>query len=84
MEATLFALLRQRLVLLQVNVVSSAHHFISALVHLIPSCGPALASFWLPLDFKREIYSDAFHLKRSDTHCSYQQFESANHLKQEK
>ncbi len=28
------------------------------------------------------IYSDAFHLKRSDTHCSYQQFESGNHLKQ--
>lgn len=40
-EATLFALLR--LVLLQVNVVSSTHHLVSAPVHLIPSCGPAPA-----------------------------------------
>lgn len=63
-------------------MVVSFHHFVSALVHLIPSCGPSLASFWLALDFKGEIYSDAFHLKRSDTLCSYQQFESANHLKQ--
>lgn len=78
-DAMLFALLSKK-----VDVVSSPHHLVSALDHLIPSCAPALASFWLPLDLKREIYSDAFHLKRSDTHCSYQQFESANHLKQEK
>ncbi len=77
-----FVLLRQRLVPLQVDA-----SYFSPSICIRSSASdslmrPIVGKFLAPAGPLREIYSDAFHLKRSDTHCSYQQFESGNHLKQ--
>lgn len=78
----LVVLLRRRLVPLQVKGTFSILLYPDSpsdpLVHFIP--GRLLASTDLK---EKEIYFDPFHLKRSDTQCSYQQFESANHLNNE-